>query len=96
VSAHGPRFSGGYQFPRTDSAALRHGEPILRERGLCGPWQAELQLLPMLGGMPDQFAVTLTWGGLTAPSSGSLQALIEGEDRARRADTPLFRRRRDG
>jgi hypothetical protein len=85
VSTHGPRFSGDYQFPRTDAATLRHGEPILSERGLCGPWQVSIELRPLLDGLPGMFAVLSVWGGLAAPSSGSLQAIVEGEDRARRA-----------
>jgi hypothetical protein len=51
---HGPRFSGGYQFPYTDSARLERGEPI---RELHGPGGARLAIVPLRGGRRKAFDV---------------------------------------
>jgi hypothetical protein len=67
----GPRFSGGYQFPRTHATgALERGEAILSER-LAGPWRTLAELRPM------------TWAHIITGAGGSAQLLVLGEEDAR-------------
>jgi hypothetical protein len=51
---YGPRFSGGYQFPRTNSARLTRGEPIRREELGAG---AHVTVTPLTGGRKKVFEV---------------------------------------
>jgi hypothetical protein len=79
----GPRFSGGYQFPRTHATgALERGEAILSER-LAGPWRTLAELRPMTGGRPDVFEVSMTWAHIITGAGGSAQLLVLGEEDAR-------------
>jgi hypothetical protein len=58
MSTHGPRFSHGYQFPRTDSARLGRGEAIRRERI---PGVGTVEIVPLTGGRRRQWDVCATW-----------------------------------
>ena len=53
----GPRFSSGYQFPRTSSVVLRRGRPIKREEIGTG---AYAQIVPLTGGR-GRFDVCGEW-----------------------------------
>lgn len=46
-ATYGPRFSGGYQFPRTNAAPLHRGEAIREENLGAG---ARAWIVPLLGG----------------------------------------------
>lgn len=58
MKTRGPRFSGGYQFPRTNAARLKRGEPIREERLGNG---AVLRIVPLTGGLRKQFDVCGQW-----------------------------------
>lgn len=85
MTTHGGRFVGGYQFPSTSAATLRRGEPLLHEDQLGGPWRAVVELVPMTGGRPDLFDVSMTWNHSGTRQTGAITCLVQGEGRAREA-----------
>ncbi len=50
----GPRFNAGYQFPRTNAAPIRRGDPIRTE---TLPNGAVIQIVPLLGSRERLFDV---------------------------------------
>ena len=50
----GPRFSGGYQFPRSNAARLERGKPIQADRTPKGEW---VMIVPLTGGIRKTFDV---------------------------------------
>lgn len=56
--SYGPRFSGGYQFPRTDSARYTRGEPIRRQAFANG---ASVTITPLTGGRRKIFEVCASY-----------------------------------
>lgn len=98
MSAHGSRFTGGYQFPRTDSATLVRQAPILREHAV-GPLRADVELVPLTGSsrgtLFDLAASWTEWDDAHRPTS-VVASLRTGSDeeaarRAYRATVEAFR-----
>lgn len=58
MSTYGPRFSHGYQFPRTSSARLTREAPIRREEV---PGVGYAQIVPLVGGRRRLFDVCAVW-----------------------------------
>jgi hypothetical protein len=53
VTRYGSKYSGGYQMPDTDSARLRRGEVLRRERTAIG----EVTLTKMIGAREQVFEI---------------------------------------
>ncbi len=58
MSTYGPRFSGGYQFPRTHAASLRREPPI---KGTVLAGGATIQVVPLTGGRATKYDVCASW-----------------------------------
>lgn len=78
-SPWGPRFTAGYQFPRTDATgSMTRGQAVLSE-GPIGVWQARVELVPLVGGRPNLFSVEAVWSHTGTGDSGSISCLVQGE-----------------
>lgn len=86
MSRHGPRYTGGYQFPSTNAVTLTRGEPV-RRAGPFGPSRATIELVPLTGGRPDYFDVCIEHND--GRRSGVFSCPTLGRDEAER----LFRER---
>jgi hypothetical protein len=71
---YGPRFNGGYQFPRTNSAKLRRLPPIRVERLGDG---AKVEVVPLAGSRERLYDVCGQW---TAPDGMSVSSTFLAHD----------------
>lgn len=81
MKTYGPRFSAGYQFPRTSSARLSRGEPIVSE---TIPGVGTVEIVPLEGGRRRQWDVCAVW--TTREGDGKSSTFIATDELQARAE----------
>jgi hypothetical protein len=84
----GSRFTGGYQFPATDHAALKRHPPV-KTAGPIGPHAAHVELIPLTGSdhHAEIYDIAMTWidHGPNGRTQGQMTYLVRGTDNAHQA-----------